>query len=231
MKILITDLTRMYSGHICAAGIDMDNGRRVRPVARVQLPSSMLSTRGGVFDIGNVVELGRTRRQGSPPEVEDVLFDPRAAQVAKRLSGDEFISEVRKRVAPGLSVIGPALVRDHNSLVTARGKGLCSLVATAAAGSVQVVVRVTRNAKGEQEKRIRFVRSDGVDLSVTDVRLYQPDMLTPDEKRVIWLQERLAESPEVILCFGLGRPYPDRHYLQLNNLHLSNAAGWRLDAL
>jgi hypothetical protein len=220
----------MYSGHICAAGIDVESGRRVRPVARAQLPSSMLSTRGGVFDIGNVVELGRTRWQGSPPEVEDVLFDPRAAKVARRLSGDEFISALRKRLAPGLIAIGPALVRENNSMITPRGMGRCSLVATAADGPVQIAVRTQRNTRGDQEKRIRFVRSDGVDLSVTDVRLYQPDMLTPDDERVTWLQERLAGSPEVILCFGLGRPYNDRHYLQLNNLHLSNAAGWQLDA-
>lgn len=230
MKVLITDLTRMYDGCICAAGFGVDNGRRVRPVGRKRLPASMLTTSGGVFDIGNVVELGRTRWQGSPPEVEDVLFDPRAAKLAKRLSGDQFISALRKWLAPGLIAIGPALVRENNSLITPRGAGRCSLVATAADGPVQIVVRTVRNARGEQEKRIRFVRSDGVDLSVTDVRLYQPDMLTPDDERVSWLQERLAESPHVILCFGLGRAYNDRHYLQLNNLHLANAAGWRLDA-
>ena len=32
MKALITDLTRMYDYHACAAGIDMDTGKRVRPV-------------------------------------------------------------------------------------------------------------------------------------------------------------------------------------------------------
>jgi hypothetical protein len=188
----------------------------------------MLATNGGVFDIGNVVELGRTRWCGKPPEVEDVLFGERAAKIARRMTGEQLFAELRKRAVPGLQAIGSDLLREGNSLVTTAGRGRCSLVATMSAEQFQVVARNHRDERGVIAQRIRFVRSDDVDLSVTDVRLYESDMLTPDIERVRWLQSRLAESPEVVLCYGLGRPYNGRHYLQLNNLHLSNAPAWRL---
>jgi hypothetical protein len=218
----------MYDAHVCAAGIDMGSGRRARPVLRTQIPARMLALNGGVFDIGNVVDLGRTRWCGKPPEVEDVLFGERAAKIARRMKGEELFAELRKRAVPGLQAIGNDLVREGNSLVTPAGRGRCSLVAMVCAEQFQIVVRNHRGERGGIAQRIRFVRSDGVDLSVTDVRLYQPDMLTPDVERVRWLQSRLAESPEVVLCYGLGRPYNGRHYVQLNNLHLSNAPDWRL---
>jgi hypothetical protein len=228
MKVLITDLTRMYDGHICAAGIDVDTGRRVRPVGRQRLAASMLASRGGVFDIGNVVELGRTRWQGSPPEVEDVLFDVRAPKVVKRLTRGEFFAALEKRLASGLDVIGADLVRDGRSLVTKQGCGRCSLVAIPWNDAIDVTLRSTRNQRGEIEQRIRFVMPDGIDLSVTDVRLYEADLITPNAERVRWLQGKLAEKPRAILCFGLGRPFGGKHYLQLNNLHLENALDWRL---
>lgn len=228
MKVLITDLTRMHDGHICAAGIDVDNGRRVRPCGRQRLSASMLASRGGVFDIGNLVELGRTRNERNQPEIEDVLFDVRAPKVAKRLSGAEFWAAIEKRLASGLDVIGPDLVRDGRSLVTKQGCGRCSLVMMEWTAPIDVQVRTTRNQRGEMEQRLRFVMPDGVDLSITDVRLYEDDLETPSAERVLWLQEKLNAKPRVIVCLGLGRPFGGKHYLQLNNLHLENAPDWRL---
>src|SRR5712692_67125 len=81
MKALITDLTRMYDYHACAAGIDMDTGKRVRPVQLGRLSSRLLASRGGPLDIGNVVDFGRCRPCGKPPEIEDVRFDQRGVRL------------------------------------------------------------------------------------------------------------------------------------------------------
>jgi hypothetical protein len=232
VEVLITDLTRMYDGHICAAGIELRSGKRVRPVLRARIPARMLATQGGVFDVGANVDLGRTRWRGKPPEVEDVLFGERAARAAKPLPGPELFDLLRKHAGGSPEqVIGPDLVREGNSLVTMPGSGKRSLVLTRAQEPVRITMRMSRNERDEELARIRFVRGDGIDLSVTDVRLYKRDMVTPDPERVRWLQARLAQRPEVLLCYGLGRPYNGRHYLQLNNVHLSNAPDWRLSPI
>jgi hypothetical protein len=113
-------------------------------------------------------------------------------------------------------------------LVTPQGCGRRSLVAIRWADAIDVVLRATRNQRGRTERRVRFLMPDGVDLSVTDVRLYEDDLLTPHVERLRWLETKLAEKPRAILCFGLGRPFGGKHYLQLNNLHLENAPDWRL---
>lgn len=229
MDVLITDLTRMYDGHVCVAGIDLSNGRRVRPVTRRgRLEAGMLSTRGGVMNIRHVVDIGRTRRCGSPPEVEDVLFDPRAAKLKRVMAPAEFFATLQKHCVKGLEAIGPGLQREGNSLVTAERAGACSLVLTAASEPARVHVTTTRSERGEMERKLRFSLADGVNVSITDARLYKADLLTPDAERVEWLQSKLAASPQVLLSFGLGRPYNKRHYLQLNNLHLGNAAEWQV---
>jgi putative nucleic acid modification protein with dual OB domain len=229
VKVLITDLTRMYDGHICAAGFDIDNGRRVRPVGRQRLPASMLANRGGVFDLGNVVEIGRTRPERIRPEIEDMLFDVRAAKVVNRLAGAEFFAYMREHAVSGLDVIGTDLSREGRSVCTPKGKGNCSLVITMATERTRIIDRLRYSEPAGGRREIRFIRSDGVDLSVTDVRLYVGDDLsTPDLEKLRWLKTRLLEPGEIVLCFGLGRAWPDKHYLQLNNLHLSNAPDWRL---
>src|SRR5215210_1099974 len=59
MRILVDHLTRMQPGYFCAAGIDLESGRHVRPVLRRgRLTTDLLGTNGGPFDIGSVLDLG-----------------------------------------------------------------------------------------------------------------------------------------------------------------------------
>ena len=65
-----------------------------------------------------------------------------------------------------------------------------------------------------------------LNLSVTDIRLYGADHITPDPAAVAVANERLASSAEVLLGVGLTRAYvdwlsnqPPLHWLQVNNLH------------
>jgi hypothetical protein len=79
--------------------------------------------------------------------------------------------------------------------------------------------------------------SDGalkVDVSVTDIRLYGTDHLTPDETMVEQVNERIRQGVNVILSVGLGRQYAaapgvaPRHWLQVNNIHLADQPVWLL---
>jgi hypothetical protein len=77
--------------------------------------------------------------------------------------------------------------------------------------------------------------SDGrfhVEASVTDLRLFADDHATPDLAAVHAANQALACSRGVILCVGLTRPYspgpnqPERHWLQVNNLHFEDDPLW-----
>ncbi|MGH3144528.1 MAG: hypothetical protein ACRDTR_01875, partial [Rubrobacter sp.] len=67
-----------------------------------------------------------------------------------------------------------------------------------------------------------------VDLSVNDLRLYEKDQRTPRRDLVQSVQERLESGSETILSVGLTRPWQkrgdtdERHWLQVNNIHLKD---------
>ena len=73
-----------------------------------------------------------------------------------------------------------------------------------------------------------------VDLSVTDLRLYEGDGRTPRRDLVQSVQKRLESGVETILSVGLTRPWQkrgddeERHWLQLNNIHLKDDPLWQL---
>jgi hypothetical protein len=227
VRILITDLTRMAQGYICVAGIDVETGRRVRPVIGERLPANLVSTRGGPFDVRRVVDLGGCRPEGVPPEVEDVRFDPATAKHVQTITGAAFFSRLQTVAMDGLAAFGPSLVpMGNNGRATPERVGLRSLVITWA----KVPFRVYVSSRGTLRVRL----ADDLDLSVTDIRLYQDDFQTPDPVKVRWLNGQLARGGEVYLSYGLSRPFrrsaDDRphHWLQLNNIHLEVAPDWQL---
>ena len=69
-----------------------------------------------------------------------------------------------------------------------------------------------------------------LDLSVTDLRLYGSDHVTPDALAVQRTSRRLASGESAILALGLTRPYPPEgpiHWLQVNNVHFEADPLWR----
>src|SRR5688500_18632054 len=71
----------MQPGYFCVAGIDVNTPRHIRPVLRRgRLTIDLLSTRGGPFDLGSVVDLGPASYAGYAPELEDHRFDPTQAR-------------------------------------------------------------------------------------------------------------------------------------------------------
>ncbi len=220
MKILITDLTRMQGGHICVAGIDIDKNKRVRPVAGESLSGRLLVTNGGPLDVRRVIDIGRTAPRRSRPEIEDVRFEPRSIRLLSTMPEAEFVQRLTKLAAADLSAIGDDLQPRGRNLVVPEGKGKCSLVIVKMTGTLHVHI----NAKG----RLRLDWHDDIELPITDLRLFENDLRTPDRRKAEWLQHQLAAEGERFVCFGLGRPFEGFHWLQINNIHLSNSADWQL---
>ncbi len=226
MRMLVTDLTRMHGGTICVAGIDLESGKRVRPVGTASLPAALLNTRGGPFDIGRIIDLGIAYPAPSPPEVEDVRVNIYACRHAGAATIRTFFEALHAAEAPGLSVFGPELVRaGRTGLALPEGTGPCSLAIVRWEAPLTVFI----TERGE----LRADIGDGSLIAVTDARLYQGDLETPHASRVAWLQRLLDAHGERFLAFGLGRAFaaragePRRHWLQLNNLHLTAARAWQ----
>jgi hypothetical protein len=82
----------------------------------------------------------------------------------------------------------------------------------------------------------RMKVSDGavkLDLSVTDIRLYQNDHITPNNELVNHIAGKLRKS-NVVLSVGLTRAsqshpsFSPVHWLQVNNIHLQENPVWQL---
>ena len=64
--------------------------------------------------------------------------------------------------------------------------------------------------------------------------MYDEALTEPDPDKLELLHKRLDRSPAAILSLGLGRAWPqgddpvERHYLQLNNIHLEGYPEWQL---
>jgi hypothetical protein len=234
MQIVVNHLTRMQEGFICVAGVDRQTGRHVRPVGQQPLAVTLLARNGGPFDMAAVVDLGRTKPVGAPPEQEDHLFDPKSARRLGDLSADEFWS-----LLAGLAK--PSLTEIFGLVLTARGPRSCALDLGCGNASLGCLKAShphlsIRSIQGRRSQ-VRLELHDSqfhVDLGVTDIRLYGPDHLTPDAEKVREVATRLQGTREVILSVGLTRAFssssnlPPVHWLQVNNIHLPDNPAWQL---
>ncbi len=237
MHIVINHLTRMRAPHVCVAGIDAETQRHVRPVlpGSQQLTSSLLRNRGGLLDIGVEVELGPTTAVARRPEVEDCIFKPAQTRAVRTLSDTEFWSLLNDVSSRRLKeIFGDDLSpMGATSCGVSKGRGAASLGCLIPANRPRLSLR-TRQGRPAQ---IRIWLTDGefhLDLSVTDVRLYQADLATPTERVVRDIDRRMRRGVAVILSVGLTRPfatspeYSAAHWLQVNNIHLEDRPVWIL---
>jgi hypothetical protein len=231
MRTLVNHLTRMQPGYFCAAGVDLETGRHVRPVLRRgRLTVDLLSTNGGPFDVGSVLDLGPTTSAGRAPELEDHRFDPAETRWLSDDDPDEFW-EVLDRIAQEdlTDIFGPELELWDESGTVDVGEGKASL------GCLRPMQQPWMYV--DHRGTVRLVLDylmPSVDLSVTDLRLYEKDGRTPRRDLVQSLQKRLEAGVETILSVGLTRPWQkrgddeERHWLQLNNIHLRDDPLWQL---
>lgn len=236
MKLAVTHLTRMSRGFVCVAGVDVENGQSVRPVLPgARLRDQICARRGGPFDMATVVDLGVVRPVPSPPEVEDCEFTPWQARLAQSIEPMLFWEMLCHLAKTRLSeIFGPALRRaGRNSAVVTAGAGYASLGHLAPTGPLQL--RVDERPNRNPQIRLHFSDSHiELDLSVTDLRLWSDDHQTPRQDTLQDVSRRLASGVPCLLSVGLTRPWGPNdddepvHWLQVNNLHLSDDPTWRL---
>lgn len=231
MKIVVNHLTRMQMGRICVAGVDLATGKHVRPLWRdAHLSMNRLARNGGLFDMACTVDLGPVSYSGRAPEVEDYIFIPPKARRLPDLPAAEFWELLSSVSQTSLGdIFGAALTPHGETYVVGVGTGLASLGCLRPAQPPELAI----NATG----RIRLKLSDSARtawLTVTDLRLYQPDLATPRHETVRHVARRLAQGAEAIVSVGLTRPWQkpgepvSRHWLQVNNIHLKDDPLWRL---
>ncbi len=232
MQILVNHLTRMQPGYICVAGVEVDTLRHVRPILRRgRLTVGLTRPNGGSLDIGAVVDIGPTTYAGYAPELEDHRFDPART---KRLfdHGPDDYWEFLTQVVQGdlASIFGPALELWDESGTVEVGEGRASLGCLAPEKQPWLYV----DYRGTVRMVLDYLMPS-VDLSVNDLRLYEKDQKTPRRDLVQSVQRRLEAGVEVILSVGLTRPWrkrgdtAERHWLQVNNIHLRDDPLWRLE--
>ncbi|HLZ25637.1 MAG TPA: hypothetical protein VKQ30_26225 [Ktedonobacterales bacterium] len=230
MEIVVSHLTRMQSGYICVAGIETVTGKHIRPVLRGRLTNSLLVRYGGPFDMGAVVQLGSVRYEGRPPEVEDYAFEPVHAHRLSVAAPADFWSLLQRTALPALAgIFGPSLTSHGPGCVVARGEGIASLGCLTPASRPYLYI--------SDAGKIRVTVTDGqfhANLSVSDLRFYEPDQQTPARATVAAAAQRIQAGVDVLLSVGLGRPYRaagddvERHWLQVNNIHLADDPTWQL---
>jgi hypothetical protein len=231
MRILVNHLTRMQPGYFCAAGIDLETEEHVRPVLRHgRLTTDLLSTGKGPFDIGSVVDLGPATYAGRAPELEDYRFDPASARRLSDEEPDGYWHALERVARQRLDeIFGPALELWDESGTVDVGEGQASLGCLRPEKQPWMYV--------DHRGTVRLVLDylmPSVDMSVTDLRLYERDGRTPRRNLAQSLQKRLEFGVEAILSVGLTRPWQkrgddaERHWLQINNLHLKDDPLWSL---
>ena len=231
MRILVNHLTRMQPGYFCVAGVESDTPHHIRPVLRHgRLTNDLLRPNGGPFDLGSVVDLGPTTNAGHAPELEDHRFDPSSTRRLFDDDPEDFWDALDGLAQESLEgIFGPALELWDESGTVDVGEGRASLGCLKPEKQPWLYV--------DHRGTVRLVLDyliPSVDLSVNDLRLYEADHRTPRRDLVASVQRRLKAGAATILSVGLTRPWQkrgdtaERHWLQVNNIHLEDDPLWQL---
>lgn len=229
MRIIVNHLTRMVPGFICVAGISVETNQHIRPICnRSMLPLRWSATHGGVFGIGNIVDLGPVKDRREPPEVEDREFREHHLRRIDRFPPDDFWSLLNEHHDTRLRrIFGPELTLVGQSCTTDRGTGRASL-------GVIIPDRIERlysNARGGVRLAFDIGRAH-LDLSVSDLRFYSMDDATAtwkiDPNRLASVAYAIETGVPAIFSVGLTRAFKRggndtwQHWLQINNIHLGD---------
>jgi len=237
MKVLIAHLTRMQRGYICMAGFDLETMRQVRPGFKkgVRLTTDFLARHGGPLDMARVIDVGPATPHPVPPHVEDHHCNLYRAKVIQTIEDAEFWQLLRTVAGQRLrDIFGQDLIKaGPRSLGVAPGKGRCSLGCLSPRRRPELYLQPRQDRRDQVRMRFRDAEHE-LDVSVTDIRLYGEDHVTPDKDVVQRIARRLKEPGPIVLCMGLTRAMasdPKREpvcWLQVNNIHLPDSPTWQL---
>jgi len=226
----------MAKGFVCIAGVNLNTMEHIRPVLQSsRLSSAVLARNGGPFDIAEMVDIGSAVAAGSNPEAEDYHFNLNAARKIRKMQDDKFWDLLSRLAKSCLSeIFGDDLKEIGNwSCGVARGKGSASLGCLSIDSPPELYVRPRMGKPSQIRMKLCDDRFD-LDLSVTDIRLYGDDHVTPDTNKVNRVASRLEKQVPTILSVGLTRAVsnspdlPAVHWLQVNNVHLKDDPTWQL---
>lgn len=232
MRILVTHLTRMARGFCCVAGFSEGDHLHIRPVMGGRRLTTDLLAPDGPFDMRAIVDLGRVHRAGhTPPEVEDHLFEPSRTKRLGYASPERLWDILESDASDSLyELFGPELERHGERASVAILSGRASLGTYRPMLGADLLVR---EVDGRTSLRVRLP-GEGLDLSLTDARYFVNDFQDPHLERALEAKRYLASGGHVILGVGLTRPFAssedqaERHWLQVNAIHLEQTPGLRL---
>ena len=229
MRITVNHLTRMSPPFVCVAGAN-SVGDSIRPVlSSGQLPRSLLTSQGGPFRLGAVVDIGKPRPRPVVPEVEDVVFDPRRTRTVEHLDGSEFRQVLDGITGASLrSIFGPPIVRkSRTAAAVPQYSGSASLGVLRADGA-----KLTVETRFDPPAiRVHFTDPDlgALAIKVTDLRLWESDQVTPAIASIKRIENALDECH---LAVGLSRARRVSsyegvwHWLQINNVFPAGDPLW-----
>lgn len=244
MQIVVNHLTKMSPGFICVAGIDTRTNTHVRPKLHRRPRLDNVRENGGVFGIGEVVDLGRARYVGTPPEVEDVDVADHHVAPRSRVDPAVFWGMLTAVSSDRLQqIFGKDLKRVGTTAATDEKHGTASLGCLDATRINDLIVERRHTALGPQESlRISIdVGAVALVLPLTDLRFCKlhcsGDTWLVHHEIVQSVRRRIQDGVPVILSVGLSRPFKPsaadvpRHWLQVNNIHLQDDPLWGCDSL
>ena len=239
MRIVINHLTRMRTGYVCAAGVEPESLRHVRPVLEEgALPFDLLARYGGPFDMACVVDLRIARPHPMPPHVEDHVIVPGSTTSCAVMRPAEFWGLLGRLAKTRLRDVFGERLRPvgRSSCGTGVGQGIASLGCFRPSRAPQLSC-VEQTSSGKVRIRMRIADAElEANVGVTDIRLHEDDHVTPNRAAVEALERRIQQSGQVILGVGLTRaftsstPHGDEeaHWLQVTNIHLEEDPAWQL---
>jgi hypothetical protein len=227
MQIVINHLTKMQPGYICVAGIDTQTKKHVRPTLGRRLDDTTAARHGGVFAIGDVVDIGSTTDDGTPPEIEDSRFNPDNLEFVESMLPTHFWKLLCGAGKTSLEdIFGKDLEQRGRSYAVLEGKGSASL------GCLILQKRSTLYVDGWGKLCISFENHNFIaQVKVNDLRMHKRDG-TVNQKVVNAAISKIGGGHKVILSVGLARAFvaandtERRHWLQVNNVHFANDPSW-----
>jgi hypothetical protein len=224
-ELVITDLTRMYGGHVCVAGY-AHNGQAVR-LASPRLHEVDIAADGKPIAFPTaVVACDFFENLPDPPHTEDFSFDPYSLRLVRRLEGRAWQATLDRLLFDNVGDIFEQPIRDDHGHSIADGVGVRSI------GTIQPqgISKATYSAgpDGTWGYRLGFYDQAGqfYQLKITDLTwsAYCDSLRAPDRepKDIALSLTQLLKSRRVYLRIGLSRKwakFPGRCYLQVNGIY------------
>jgi hypothetical protein len=212
--IVIDHLARLDDGSVAVAGIDGGHDH-VAPRHENGWDTSATSRQGGPFAVGELVDLGFSRRVGVAPLVEEREVEQASLRPLGRITDGDFWSMLETLGQDSLPAIyGDDLTRQSSGTACVpEGRGRASLGVLRCPGPAELFRR-----GGQLRMGIDDLQLGSLDLAVFDFRLRDEHGVPIDP---LWkvIRRRVLAGEPVILSVGLSRTFNGSHWLRVDNIH------------